>query len=267
MRREDSHLSDQCLLADIEGELPARDQAAVNSHLEACWACRTRRKEIEDAIGEYMRLHQREFEPELPPIEGPRALLKARIAQLAAAAPRADWFGPFQRKDWALAAAACVLVAGSLFIAHSVVTRRDVAAMGAAFSIPDSRLTPGAAVLANKQAVCSQANVNNKSVSAAMRQRVFDEYGISRAEPQAYEVDYLVTPALGGADDLRNLWPHSYAAVWNARVKDVLEERLRDMVCDGNLELTVAQKEIAGNWIAAYKKYFHTQQPLEERRP
>jgi hypothetical protein len=45
-------------------------------------------------------------------------------------------------------------------------------------------------------------------------------------------------------------------------VKDALEDRLREMVCDGNLDLTVAQREIAQNWISAYKKYFHTERPL-----
>ena len=76
-------------------------------------------------------------------------------------------------------------------------------------------------------------------------------------------MDYLITPALGGADDIRNLWPQPYAApVWNARVKDALEYRLRDMVCDGGIELGEAQREIATNWIAAYKKYFHTEEPL-----
>ena len=77
--------------------------------------------------------------------------------------------------------------------------------------------------------------------------------------------DYLVTPALGGADDIRNLWPHSYSAtVWNAQVKDALEDRLREMVCEGRLDLTEAQRAIAVNWIAAYKKCFHTDQPLPE---
>jgi hypothetical protein len=51
--------------------------------------------------------------------------------------------------------------------------------------------------------------------------------------------------------------------VWNARVKDELEDRLRQMVCDGSLDLTEAQREIATNWIAAYKKYFRTDRPLE----
>jgi hypothetical protein len=113
--------------------------------------------------------------------------------------------------------------------------------------------------------VCSLANTKNKAVPMALQKQVFEEYGIAGAEPHAYEVDYLVTPALGGADDIRNLWPHSYSAtIWNARVKDDLEDRLRDMVCDGSLDLTEAQREIAANWIAAYKKYFHTEQPLDQ---
>jgi hypothetical protein len=106
--------------------------------------------------------------------------------------------------------------------------------------------------------------MKNKAVSVALQRRVFEEYGIAGADPRAYEVDYLVTPALGGADDIHNLWPHSYSAtVWNAQVKDALEDRLRDMVCDGSLDLTEAQREIAANWIAAYKKYFHTDTPPE----
>jgi hypothetical protein len=74
----------------------------------------------------------------------------------------------------------------------------------------------------------------------------------------------MITPALGGADDLRNLWPQSYSsAVWNARIKDALEDRLRDLACHGDLDLAVAQREIASDWIAAYKKYFHTDRPLD----
>ncbi len=132
-------------------------------------------------------------------------------------------------------------------------------------SLPDSSLTPGAATLATRGTVCAQANTKNKAVSVALQRKVFQEYGIADAKPQAYEVDYLVTPALGGADDIRNLWPHSYSATsWNAQVKDALEDRLREMVCDGSLDLAEAQQEIARNWIAAYQKYFHTDQPLPE---
>ncbi len=109
--------------------------------------------------------------------------------------------------------------------------------------------------------------MKNKAVSVALQRRVFDEYGIRPAAPGAYEVDYLITPALGGADDIHNLWPQSYTAtVWNAQVKDALEDHLRDLVCDGELDLASAQREIATNWIDAYKKYFHTDRPLSRLR-
>jgi hypothetical protein len=41
-------------------------------------------------------------------------------------------------------------------------------------------------------------------------------------------------------------------------VKDDLEERLHEMVCTGQLDLTTAQRDIATEWIAASKKYFRT---------
>jgi hypothetical protein len=76
-------------------------------------------------------------------------------------------------------------------------------------------------------------------------------------------VDYLITPALGGADDIHNLWPESNRATgWNAQVKDALEDHLRELVCEGQVDLQTAQRDIATNWIEAYKKYFHTDRPL-----
>ena len=112
-----------------------------------------------------------------------------------------------------------------------------------------------------------ESNTKNKAVPVALQRRVFDEYGIRAAAPGAYEVDYLITPALGGADDIHNLWPQAYTAtVWNAQVKDALEDHLRDLVCDGQLDLATAQREIATNWIEAYKKYFHTDRPLARFR-
>ena len=41
-----------------------------------------------------------------------------------------------------------------------------------------------------------------------------------------------------------------------------VEDRLRDMVCKGEIDLSTAQHEIATDWIVAYKKYFHTDRPL-----
>jgi hypothetical protein len=48
-------------------------------------------------------------------------------------------------------------------------------------------------------------------------------------------------------------------------VKDDLEEHLHEMVCSGKLDLSTAQCDIATDWIAAHKKYFHTDRPLSLR--
>ncbi|MGA3190581.1 MAG: hypothetical protein ABSF22_26040 [Bryobacteraceae bacterium] len=257
----DQHLPDQQLLLDVEGELSPHEERLARAHLSGCWKCRARRQELENAITGFVRVYQREFDEKLPPAAGPRALLKAHLAELSANGVRrgAGWFT--YPRAFASAAALCCLLAFGFMMERQSASRRHVLIV----SIPDSRLTPGATLLASRPAVCAQENIKNKAVPVALQRKVFEQYGITGADPRAYEVDYLVTPALGGADDIHNLWPHSYAhTVWNARVKDALEDRLRDMVCDGSIDLAEAQTEIASNWIAAYKKYFHTDQPLPE---
>jgi hypothetical protein len=270
MKNEDSHLSDQQLLLSVEGELSTRKEKLVRTHLDACWACRARRKELEDTIAGFVRAYQSDLEGKLPPVAGPRALLKAQLGQLADGEPsrRPGEFHFLRRFVWPMAAAICGLLALVLLLYRSGIGQRSQSqARELAVSSPDSRLTPGATLLASRWAVCAQVNVKNKAVPAALQRAVFQEYGLQGADPREYEVDYLVTPALGGADDIHNLWPHSYSATaWNAQVKDALEDRLRELVCDGSLELAVAQREIAANWIAAYKKYFHTEKPLPEHR-
>lgn len=267
MKHEDSHLSDEQLLLEVEGELSDPDEGRVRAHLDACWHCRVRRQGMETAIADFVRVHQREFEGKLPPADGPRALLKARLAELSAAGiyERRGWFTPRGRFAWA--AAICGLAAVALFLVSGSLERWIPSPQQAAIvSIPDSNLTPGATLLVSRGAVCTQSGANNKAVPVALQRKVFEEYGLVNADPRAYEVDYLVTPALGGADDIHNLWPHSQShTVWNAQVKDALEGRLREMVCDGELDLTEAQREIAANWIAAYKKYFHTNEPLMDQ--
>jgi hypothetical protein len=102
-----------------------------------------------------------------------------------------------------------------------------------------------------------------REVPNSMRQQVLEEYRLKETDGDNYEIDYLITPGLGGADDIRNLWPEPLTAhEWSANVKDALEERLHQLVCTHQIDLGTAQREIATDWIAAYKKYFHTDRPL-----
>jgi len=103
------------------------------------------------------------------------------------------------------------------------------------------------------------------AVPVSLKRKVFEEYGVTPPQPDAYEVDYLITPELGGATDIRNLWPEPYQdTVWNAHVKDQLEDRLHRMVCHGDVDLATAQHDISTDWIAAYRKYFHADKPVAD---
>jgi hypothetical protein len=257
---EDPHLSDEDLVLAADGELPARRETQVREHLAACWTCRTRMGEIERAIANFVEMYQADSDAPLPPAAGSRALLKARLAELPPESPWKHWVNSASGPSLKVPA-----LAGVLLLCLGLVTLYNWKPRGGgpAVSIPNSKLTPGAAVLVDQKAVCSSAIAKNRAVPVSLQRRVFREYGVANAEPRAYEVDYLITPALGGADDIRNLWPQSYSTMWNAKVKDALEDRLRDMVCDGELDLVIAQREISSDWIAAYKKYFHTETPLE----
>ena len=264
MLSEESHLSDQELLLAVDGELSPREAGQVESHLAACWTCRVRRQEIETTIGEFVRFQRQNFDSRIPSADGPRALLKAQLAQQAEVQSTSWPRWPHSvswRFGWAVMAAVLVVVAVTSFIFRGYLERRPADFM--AVTVPNPSLTPGATVLVSQTELCRETGANNKAVPVALQRRVFDEYGIRPAEPRAYEVDYLITPALGGADDIHNLWPQSSSAtVWNAQVKDALEGHLRNLVCEGDLDLATAQREIATNWIEAYKKYFHTDRPV-----
>jgi hypothetical protein len=262
MLTQDSHPTDQDLLLAADGELQPARAAQVSAHLSECWPCRARKQELEQAIVDFIRLHRGHLDPLLPPAAGPRALLRARLAEMASVPqPGGNWL--LKVFDWKQAAAAlffvAVIAAGYHFW-HPAPLSRQI------FS-PEPSLTPGAIAIVNRDQICRSAWPKNRAVPVSLQRKVFEEYGIPGAEPQAYEVDYLISPALGGADDIRNLWPQSYSAtVWNAYVKDALEDRLRELVCSGQLDLASAQRDISSDWIAAYRKYFHTDKPLETGR-
>jgi hypothetical protein len=82
------------------------------------------------------------------------------------------------------------------------------------------------------------------------------EYGFKDKNLAHYEEDHLISLQLGGdPKDPRNLWPESYAGSCGARVKDVIESKLKRLVCAGEIPLRDAQRMIANNWIEAYRNY------------
>ncbi len=273
MRSEDLHLSDQELLLAADGELPGRRSAQVHAHLAACWDCRARMAEIEGTITDFARAHRQTLDPQLPPITGPRALLRAQLAELASQPQPHPWRHALFQFGSPLRAAAFVvttlLIAAGLgkILWHYSPHRSLAIASSERESEPNPSLTPGAARRVAIGDVCSMVHEEVVGeVSSSLRQEVFHEYGIVNARANDYEIDYLIAPGLGGTEDIHNLWPEPYTSpVWNAHVKDALEEHLHEMVCAGQLDLATAQRDISTDWIAAYKKYFHTDRPLSLR--
>lgn len=71
-----------------------------------------------------------------------------------------------------------------------------------------------------------------------------------------FEEDHLIPLELGGAPrDPSNLWPEPRAGRWTAERKDVLENELHRMVCEGTMPLRAAQSAFRSDWTAVYRRY------------
>jgi hypothetical protein len=270
MLSKDVHISEQELLQAADGELPDRRANQVRAHLASCWSCRARMADIEGAIADFVRDYRQTLDSRLPSADGPRALLRAQLAELAyqSEAHSLSWVRRFvsapRIATASVAALTAALVCGVLILhttAHSGSTSVAVFERGA---LPEHNLTPGATRGVTISDVCSMPHEEVvREVSPSMREEVLKRYGIISARANDYEIDFLIAPGLGGAEDIHNLWPEAYnSQTWNAAVKDALEERLHRLVCSGNLDLRTAQRDIATDWIAAYKKYFHSDSPI-----
>ena len=120
---------------------------------------------------------------------------------------------------------------------------------------PRHGLTPGVALSVTRAQICISGYASGaRDVSDAEKADVYARYDVVWV-PYAHEVDHLISLELGGSNVIRNLWPEPYAGRWGARTKDVLENRLHELVCEGRLSLASAQRQEAQDWVAAYRRY------------
>jgi hypothetical protein len=273
MKEEHLHVADENLLLHASGELRPSRSRQIRSHLERCLHCRARLEELEKTLAEFGAAHRQAWSTELPPASEPRARLTAQLTRLPVKEWGSGWLSLaskalIEHRQGAVFVG--VVIAACLLFAMRVRGPAEewppTTGSLAQREKPDLRLTPGATVPVTKNEVCGQAMAAASTViPASLRRKVFELYEVMPPQPDAYEVDYLITPELGGATDIRNLWPEPYGnTVWNARVKDQLEERLHRMVCRGDVDLATAQHDISTDWIAAYRKYFHADRPVSD---
>jgi len=122
--------------------------------------------------------------------------------------------------------------------------------------LPDPRCTPGAIFTrASRGAICRRGYAGRvRDVSASLKRKVYASYGIRHHKRGSYEVDHLVSLELGGSNDEANLFPEAADPRPGFHEKDRLENRLHALVCKGRESLRTAQRRIAGNWLAEYRR-------------
>ena len=259
------HLSAEELLLVTDRDLSPRRLARVRKHLDDCPSCHARSQDLDRRLAEATELWPPNVAALLPPASTSRAQLRVRLSELS----RGPAPSVVPSNRWLFAYGIPVLA--GLGVVAALAQRPALQSSGSLIAapvvlLPRADLTPGMARPVDVRDVCDTRRSHPpEPVPASVRQRVFESYGADYRQASAYELDYLITPELGGTSDAPNLWPQAYeGVVWNAYVKDELEQRLHQLACDGAIDLAHAQQEITTDWIAAYKRRFHTDRPLRD---
>lgn len=256
------HLREDVALLFLQGELQANVTRRVEEHLNLCTACREKVTVLRSM--DQQRTAPAIREP-LPDASAARARLSASLIP-PEPTHGLGWIAAFMRPTIFLriAAVAALFVVAATFRQATRPLQELMATYEETGPKPDHTLTPGSANALSVAQVCERNDDDlDPKVPVETQQAVFRAYRLDARRAKAYQVDYLINPQLGGDSSLRNLWPEPYhATVWNATAKDALETRLHGMVCNGQIDLQSAQHELATDWIAAYKKYFHAARPV-----
>jgi hypothetical protein len=129
-------------------------------------------------------------------------------------------------------------------------------------TLPDAKCTPGAidprVTQSNiKQTICMSGYTKtvrpSSNYTTKLKIQQINAYGYTDTNKADYEEDHLISLELGGSpSDTKNLWPEPGPS---PNPKDKVENKLHSLVCNGVMQLVVAQKRIATDWLTALKGY------------
>ncbi len=88
---QNEHPPREMLLLFVDGELPAKETAQLETHLEACWPCRVKTKKIQEGIADIIEFDERVLTPRLNPPQDWRNFDR-QLRQLAAQSGRQSLF-------------------------------------------------------------------------------------------------------------------------------------------------------------------------------
>lgn len=130
---------------------------------------------------------------------------------------------------------------------------------------PDHGCTPGATNPAVTQAtitttICRPGYTKTVrppwSVTAPQKRAAMTAYGVGSDPSSDYEFDHLIPLEVGGSPDSpHNLFPQQLNGANGAHIKDKLENKVHQLVCNGTISLRDGQAAFTGDWLAAWDRY------------
>ena len=124
--------------------------------------------------------------------------------------------------------------------------------------LPDHACTPGSVFPnATLEEICVSGYTQRvRKVSAATKRRVYQAYGFTYPQPRgAFEVDHLIPLAIGGNNEISNLFLEAAEPRPGYHEKDLVEIYLRQQVCARKMDLGPAQEQVATDWVAIYRAF------------
>lgn len=156
--------------------------------------------------------------------------------------------------------AGAILVSAVLALGvYSCLTDRASASQG---RVGPASAYPPSFITGEADPKVTQANIHQTVCVAGYTQTVravseATKHAVLRRDhaTQPSEVDHYLSLEIGGSNDPdRNLWAEPYAGRYGARVKDVVETRLKREICASKMTLKQAQACITSDWISCGRK-------------
>ena len=113
-------------------------------------------------------------------------------------------------------------------------------------SLPDPGFTPGMLCTPNDPNFSTfrypeHIAYCNRNVPHEEKLAIAQEYGISTNDFASYEFDHYIPLAIGGSDDIKNIWPQPLSG---AHQKDTLEQELFNKLSTGAITQAAAIAQI-----------------------
>lgn len=161
-----------------------------------------------------------------------------------------DDFICMKLKHAIIAVGVVAIAAGAYSAAHTPVAPD--------FAYPDTVYTPGLAATQSIDDLTASYDSQtysqaHRNVPQSVKNAVCKEYPQNCTGP--VEIDHFIPVALGGSNDITNLWAEPGTGQWNFHDKDKLEAFLVIQVKTKRISVKDAQNCIVSDWVACYQRY------------